>query len=337
LKFGQHSVLQNGSVFFLSALRFVSIAASIRMELFRIISSWTGAQRVKPEALMTRWLCGILTGIVSLMAVPAVIAQTDVPGSKDYPGINRMPGYYISEYQDTPFDSYTFKVAKGTEWVDQTVEGHKIEFRYERPDSVPAPSQLQVIRNYQNAVRKIGGQALYESADHDQTTLRFTKDGKEVWFEISPANIPSGVFIQLIVIEKEGMKQDIVLDAQAISDGLSQTGSIAIYGILFDTGKADLKPESTAAIAEIAKLLKSKPALKLFVVGHTDLVADVATNMKLSQARAQAVVNALVGQGIAAARLIPFGNGPYSPVATNKTEEGRAKNRRVQLVEIATQ
>jgi OOP family OmpA-OmpF porin len=286
---------------------------------------------------MTRWLSGALTGIVALMAIPAALAQTDVAGSKDYPGINRMPGYYISEYQDTPFDSYAFKTAKGTQQVEQTVEGHKIEFRYQRPDSVPAPSQLQVIRNYQNAVRKIGGQVLYENGDHDQTTLRFTKDGKETWFEVSPANIPSGVFIQVIVIEKEAMKQDIVLDAQAIADGLSQTGSIAIYGILFDTGKADLKPESTAAITEIAKLLKSKPALMLFLVGHTDLVADVATNIKLSQARAQAVVNALVGQGIAAARLIPFGNGPYAPVATNKTEEGRAKNRRVELVEIATQ
>lgn len=67
------------------------------------------------------------------------------------------------------------------------------------------------------------------------------------------------------------------------------------------------------------------------------MTADLAGNLKLSQARAQAVVNALVGEyGITAARLIAYGSGPYAPVATNKTEEGRAKNRRVELVEIAT-
>ena len=92
-----------------------------------------------------------------------------------------------------------------------------------------------------------------------------------------------------------------------------------------------------AADGEIAKLLKANQALKLYVVGHTDITADLATNVKLSQARAQSVVNALVSQhGLAAARLIPYGAGPYAPVASNRTEEGRAKNRRVELVEIAT-
>jgi OmpA-OmpF porin, OOP family len=78
--------------------------------------------------------------------------------------------------------------------------------------------------------------------------------------------------------------------------------------------------------------------LKVYVVGHTDMTVDLATNVKLSQARAESVVNALVSQhGIAGARLIAYGDGPYAPVATNKTEEGRAKNRRVELVEIGTQ
>jgi outer membrane protein OmpA-like peptidoglycan-associated protein len=112
---------------------------------------------------------------------------------------------------------------------------------------------------------------------------------------------------------------------------------VAIYGILFDTGKADLTPASGPALVEIAKLLKANAGLKVCVVGHTDMVGDLATNVTLSQARAQAVVSALVSQhGIVGSRLIPFGAGPYSPVASNKTEEGRAKNRRVELVEIAT-
>ncbi|RPI09882.1 MAG: OmpA family protein, partial [Actinobacteria bacterium] len=108
---------------------------------------------------------------------------------------------------------------------------------------------------------------------------------------------------------------------------------VAVYGINFDTNKAAVKPESKAALDEIAKLLKSDAALKLKVVGHTDMVGSVEANMTLSQARAEAVVQALVGQyGIAAARLKGYGVGSLAPVATNDTDEGRAKNRRVELV-----
>jgi OmpA-OmpF porin, OOP family len=98
-----------------------------------------------------------------------------------------------------------------------------------------------------------------------------------------------------------------------------------------DTGKSELKPESDAAVAEVVKLLKTDPALKVYVVGHTDNVASL--NLKLSQARAASVVQALVTKrGIAATRLIGRGAGPLAPVASNDSEEGRAKNRRVEPV-----
>ncbi len=133
------------------------------------------------------------------------------------------------------------------------------------------------------------------------------------------------------------MQQDVAIDADGMARDIGETGRVAIYGILFDTGKAELKPESGPALSEIAKLLKANLPLKVYVVGHTDMTADLATNLKLSQARAQSVVNALVSQhGVVAARLIPFGAGPYAPVASNLTEEGRARNRRVELVEITT-
>ena len=94
-----------------------------------------------------------------------------------------------------------------------------------------------------------------------------------------------------------------------------------------------LKPESDAAVAEIAKMLQADPALKVYVVGHTDNVASLDLNMKLSQARADSVVQALVAKhGIAAARLTGRGVGPLCPVASNDAEDGRAKNRRVELV-----
>jgi outer membrane protein OmpA-like peptidoglycan-associated protein len=139
------------------------------------------------------------------------------------------------------------------------------------------------------------------------------------------------------IIEKEAMQQEVTLDAAGMASSISSTGSVAIYGINFDTAKSDLKADSEPAIEQIAKLLTDHSALKVYIVGHTDMVGDAASNVKLSQARAQSVINSLVTKhAVAAARLIAFGNGPYAPVATNKTDDGRAKNRRVELVEIAT-
>ena len=139
----------------------------------------------------------------------------------------------------------------------------------------------------------------------------------------------------MVIVERESMRQDVTIDADAMAHDIGAMGKVAIYGILFDTGRADLKPESGATLIEIAKMLNANAGLKVYVVGHTDMTADLATNLKLSQARAQAVANALVTKhGITATRLIPYGAGPYAPVASNRSEEGRAKNRRVELVEI---
>jgi OOP family OmpA-OmpF porin len=271
-----------------------------------------------------------------LTALPLAWGQTDVAGAKDYPGLTRMPGYYIAEYEESEFASFPFKVTQAGKQVEQTVEGRRYTYRYNLVENARLPSQLQVVRNYQNAARAAGGQVMYGT--EDETTLRVAKGGKEAWLSVQVANVPSGLFIALVVVEKQAMQQDVTLDAKAMAQGLGETGRVAVYGILFDTGKADLKPESGPALTEIAKLLKEKPELKVYIVGHTDMVADLATNVKLSMARAQSVVSALVGQhGIAAPRLIAHGDGPFAPVASNKTEEGRARNRRVELVEIATQ
>ena len=126
----------------------------------------------------------------------------------------------------------------------------------------------------------------------------------------------------------------VTVNAAALAGDINRTGHTAVYGIYFDTGKADLKPESDAAISEISKLLEQDSSLKLLVVGHTDNVGTLASNMDLSKRRAAAVVQALTARhGIAAARLIAQGAGPLAPVASNGNEEGRAKNRRVELVQ----
>jgi OmpA-OmpF porin, OOP family len=137
------------------------------------------------------------------------------------------------------------------------------------------------------------------------------------------------------IIEGKAREQKMITVTSAeMAKEISSSGSVALYGIYFDFNKADLKAESEPALAEIAKLLKSNAALKLLVVGHTDRVGTLAFNMDLSQRRAAAVVNALVTKyQTAQSRLTPLGVAFASPVASNAAEEGRAKNRRVELVE----
>jgi OOP family OmpA-OmpF porin len=115
---------------------------------------------------------------------------------------------------------------------------------------------------------------------------------------------------------------------------ISETGRVSLYGIYFDTDQADIKPESQPTLAEIATLLDDQPALELVVVGHTDNRGSLDYNMDLSSRRAAAVVEALVNEyGAEPSRLDAWGIGYLAPVATNQTEDGRALNRRVELVE----
>jgi outer membrane protein OmpA-like peptidoglycan-associated protein len=285
--------------------------------------------------LFFRSLLVAQAAIVIASTAFAADPQVDREGYKDYPGISRVPGFILREYGDcveTAFDAHGFWITKDGKDVQQSVEGHKFWYRYRLKAGLPQSSALQIMRNYQNAARSAGGQILIDK--NGFTTMRLNKGGKELWMEIH-TNV--GYEYDLTIIEKEPMKQEVTVDAAFMASSIADTGSVAIYGINFDTAKADLKPESDPAIDEIVKLLTGNPALKVYIVGHTDMVGDTASNVKLSQARAQSVVSALVSKhGIAAGRLIAFGAGPYAPVASNKTDEGRARNRRVELVEIAT-
>jgi len=120
-----------------------------------------------------------------------------------------------------------------------------------------------------------------------------------------------------------------------MATALEESGSVALYGVYFDTNKAFVKPSSTNTLSEVAALLAANPAMRLEVAGHTDNTGGKAHNLKLSQDRANAVVTALVGQlGIDASRLVAKGYGDTKPVAKNDTAAGKAKNRRVQLKKL---
>jgi len=266
--------------------------------------------------------------LLMLSGIMPLIAQDDTEDSRDPVLFTRMPGFYIYRYDDLQFDRYEFPAGQDK---TQAVEGHSIFIVYWLKDNVQQPSALQIIRNYTNAIKKVGGQLVYEWEDGGalNVTLKLVKDGKETWAYVYAA----GNTYNINIIEKEAMEQDVVADASSMAKSIKETGKVAVYGIYFDSGKSTLKPESVPTLQEIAKLMKADQALKLYVVGHTDNTGTFDANLKLSMDRATEVVIALVSQhGVNAASLKAYGDGPTAPVASNDTEQGKALNRRVELV-----
>jgi OOP family OmpA-OmpF porin len=270
----------------------------------------------------------ILISLLLLAAEGNLSAQQqDIKGSKDHPLVSRMPDFWLSEYKESEFDSYKFI---GADKKPLSIEGHKYSILYKLKSGVSDPGALKITRNFQDALKKIGGKVVLDDSFNKLSTIMIQKDGKETWIEV---RCYSGIMYRLSIVEREIMKQEIVANAEAMGNDINSTGHVALYGIFFDTGKAEIKPESDTAIAQISILLKSNESLMLYVVGHTDNVGNIDANMKLSKDRADAVVNSLtVRYGIPTTRLKSYGVASLAPVASNDNEEGRAKNRRVELV-----
>ncbi|MBW2024232.1 MAG: OmpA family protein [Deltaproteobacteria bacterium] len=259
------------------------------------------------------WLIGIIVLVFSNLCW----AQEDAKGCRDHPMFTRLPNYYQVEFMDE----------KGNEIE---VEGRVHSADYWIKEGFKAPSDLQVLRNFQNAIKKIGGKVVKQGKS--ETYLKLRKAGKTYWVIVDTTN--DGEHYELTIVEKADMVQEVVADAKSLMNAIQTTGHASIYGIYFDFNKADIKPESEPALKKIARLLRQNPDLKLYVVGHTDSAGRLEYNMKLSKARANAVMNELTTKyKISAGRLKAYGVGPLAPVASNKTDEGRAKNRRVELVE----
>jgi outer membrane protein OmpA-like peptidoglycan-associated protein len=307
-------------------------------------------------------LLSILTGFLPHEGV----AQEDVPGSSDHPLVSRYAGSYIVKYDSREFDAYellTGAVARQGPSSVASLEGKVTEISYRNPD---ARSTLEVLRNYEDELTAAGFEILFTCSNEDcggrdfnhavvAYQSGFAENYRDQRFIAARRTRPDGdlavslyvvrntseggsranqIFFQLDVIEGAAMETGMVdVDAETMAREISETGSISLYGIHFDTGKTDIKPESESTLAEIATLLRDNAGLSLFVVGHTDNVGALDYNRDLSRRRAAAVVAALVGgHGVDGARLQAEGVGPLSPVAPNESEEGRALNRRVELV-----
>ncbi|PKL46575.1 MAG: hypothetical protein CVV37_08480, partial [Nitrospira bacterium HGW-Nitrospira-1] len=300
--------------------------------------------------------------VAFLLATSVTFAQEeDREGSKDHPLISRYPGSSISYYDVKKFDEYVLPLGKFEKeklTKSQKLEGKVTQITYRAPED---RSTLEIYRNYELALKKAGFETLFSATSKElgegwqdafaaAISSRSTKDlgaylGGEGRYIVAKSTRQEGdvyvalyvalgwysnAMVQLDVIEVKPMETGLVtVNAEVLAEDIARTGHVAVYGIYFDTGKADVKPESEPALKEIAKLLQQSPKLQLYVVGHTDNVGTLNSNMELSKLRAEAVVKALISKhGIDSKRLHPVGVGPLAPVASNKTEEGRAKNRR---------
>lgn len=268
----------------------------------------------------------VVGALLALGPQPAAAQRADREGCEDPAIVSRLDDFYITICWVRDFDSWKF----GTPHGDTVIEGRLHFWEYHIQKGATQPSSQQVVRNYVNAIRAIDGEITAENKWNG--SMKVTEGDQEVWLHVAGGSSS----YRMWMVEKEAMEQDVVADAAALHAGIERTGHVAVYGIYFDVDKTDLKPESQKAIAEIAKMLEGSPDLRVLVVGHTDMTGALDHNMELSRGRAASVVASLVGDhGIAADRLVPEGVGPLAPVAPNDTEEGRARNRRVELVELA--
>ena len=306
----------------------------------------------------------------SLLFGSLVHAQTaDVKGSQDHPLITRYQGSSIRGYSQIKFEEFVLPlgpVASNRFTKSQMITGKLTRILYVAP---AGRSTLEVFTNYQQAMNQAGFQTLFECRKEQcgafsNVLYPFGRALNEIAYSIpedqryfaASLSHPGGItYVSLYVaregnaslpqrfarpvileevIETSAMEEGLVtVNSVAMARALTTSGHIALYGILFDFNSAVIKAESSRTLDEVAKLLKEQPSLQIYVVGHTDDVGGFQSNLQLAKRRAEAVTAELTAKhGIEAGRLQAEGVGLLAPVAPNDSEEGRAKNRRVELV-----
>jgi len=274
--------------------------------------------------------------------------------------------YLLPTGKNTGYDHDT---KKATFESSRTLEGRLTQNVYAVPENV---SSADVFRNYMADLAAKGFTVLFEAKQEETgpdfgAFFEGMGPGTQIWaYSPDEARYAAAVkeeggaktYIALYVVEyqdgyepkfspKKGQAmvrldalqigqiadRMVVVSAAEISKGLVSEGKVALYGILFDFNKTTIKPESRPTLEEIGKFLKANPAQNVYVIGHTDNIGGFESNMQLSNGRAQAVAADLSrSYGVPSGRMVASGVGLQAPVASNATEEGRAKNRRVELL-----
>lgn len=268
-----------------------------------------------------------------------VYAQEDAEGCKDHQFFTRMPNFYISECTAN-YNAVDLQTGAGDK--KESVEGNitTIVYTFNTESGQKMPSGLQIVKNYENAIKANGGSKIYSGLDEIgggpmTGTYKMGKDGKTYKVIVRNMYEPQisgevGAYT-LYVIEMEGMVQDV--SAKEMFEKINANGSVALY-INFETGKSQIKSESQTVVDQVYEMLKSNASLKVSIEGHTDNEGNPNANQVLSENRAKALMNALVAKGIDKTRMVAKGYGQNKPLADNGSEEGKAKNRRVEIVKM---
>ncbi|MDT3695342.1 MAG: OmpA family protein [Ignavibacterium sp.] len=274
--------------------------------------------------------------LFALFLIPSTtftsFSQNDADGCKDHALLTRLNNFYLASCEEN-FNELELRLDNNKTEIK---EGNLFSLDYVfNSDAGEKPkSPLQIIKNFENAIVKNGGKMLYKNtnaldADLEATYYLSTKE-KEYWVRLfNFGGTPNEVErFTLYVLEMESMKQEI--EASEMFEAINKNGFIALY-INFETGKSTIKQESQNIIDELFSMLNENATLKIVVEGHTDNVGNSSSNKTLSEQRALSVKDALVNKGISAERIEAVGYGQDKPIADNTTEEGRTKNRRVEI------
>jgi len=275
---------------------------------------------------MTRLLRVSVASLLFLLATGGIEAQNDRKGSSDHPLITRMPDFWIAVYQESEYESHSFRDSND---METEVEGRYFHIEYRLKQGAQSPGRLMILKNHENALKTIGSEPWIRK--EKVLFAQVENEGREVWIEVQALDS----LYRLTIVERELMKQELTVNPDALFGDIAANGHAVLYGVYFDHDSAEIKSESRANLEAIADMLGTNISLKLYVVGHTDMTGDLDYNIRLSLQRAEAVVKVLVNEyGIAAERLTGKGVGPLCPVDSNKDEGGRKLNRRVELVEM---
>jgi len=276
----------------------------------------------------------ILISVFLIMGSLSVFAFQETE-KLEHPVIKPMPGSNLIE-RSSKHESYftlTIRVLEGSMRVSKDVSGEYWRLRYEMLDSngvkIPNVSRGEIIGNYVSAALEKGGKEHTKGSN----SLVFSiprKDGGTSWGKL----IIASADYTLEIIDEKPLVPVLSFGAEELKKALDTDGRIAVYGINFAVDSDRLQMGAEKILAEFVKLMTLYPDLKIEIQGHTDNTGSAQHNLDLSSKRAKTVTDFILLFGIESSRLVPKGLGMTSPIESNDTEEGRAKNRRVELVKI---
>jgi outer membrane protein OmpA-like peptidoglycan-associated protein len=279
--------------------------------------------QIRRRVSRAAWVVALGAG---LLTAPAPAAEHE-----DHPVIRPMEGFVPTGQAETEqYGKLDVRYRDGGAMVARTISGRRWFRQYRRPPGPGAVvSAAQVVANYEREALAARGTVHYESG----TRLIFSlprQDGGRTWCALWASDDK----VVLDIVDEAELEASLAFGAEQMLAALGRDGRVAVYGLLFATDRADLQPGSGPVLDEVAKLMALDPALRLEVQGHTDATGTAERNRELSQQRAETVVRALALYGVPAARLVAKGYGRDVPVANNATDEGRRRNRRVELVRL---